>query len=219
MSGANLKSPNLGLQYNTNSGRRYTTDANGLISNVNTADVIDLMQAGCIVMSSNTVDGLQPISVAFSAITNLDGSSLATSASAGKFGLTVTAGTSQNLAGALSKTATKTDDALIDFVLPPSYVSGSNFNVIVNAQLVGTGTAGTKTVAIKAYQVATNGAHGANLASAAQSITAVAADYSFTVTGASLVAGQKVSLQLESIIQETGGANNLNAQINSVRIS
>ena len=46
---------------------------------------------------------------------------------------------------------------------------------------------------------------GANLASAAQSVTNTAANYTFTVTGTGLTAGAQFRLDLQTVITETAG--------------
>lgn len=150
---------------------------------------------------------------------NAAGTNLAAAASAGEFGMTITLGTGSYLIGEAANTNTKTDDAIAEFVLPPTYIAGQNLTVTVNAQIAGAGTPGTKTVQIKAYRVASNGTQGSNIGpGSASAITAGGADVPFTITGTTLNPGDRVMLELEVVLQETGGTN-INAQVNSVRVS
>lgn len=149
---------------------------------------------------------------------NADGTAMAATAASGKFGVSVTLGTSLFLVGeAATSSGPLTDNAIIEVVLPESYQPGTNVNVLVNAQKVGAGTTTTATVLAKAYADANNGTQGANLiATAAATVTASAADYTFVITGTSLVAGQRVTLEITSAITETAGTAT-HIQVNSVR--
>lgn len=139
---------------------------------------------------------------------------------AGLFSIASSVGTSLHLAGENCKSNTKTDDAIVEYVLPSAYISTKNLTCIVNAQIAGTGTAGgTNTLGVNAYLLSKAGAEGSNLGSSVQAMTTSAADYSFTITGTSLTPGVRVLLEVEAVLQETGGANNINAQINSVRVT
>ncbi len=94
---------------------------------------------------------------------NLDGSVLSAAASAGKFGFSITLGTSAGLVGEAAQGNTKTSDALVEAILPPWYVAASNIAVTVNAKLTGAGVAGTHTAQIKAWRTAVDGSQGADL--------------------------------------------------------
>lgn len=163
--------------------------------------------------------GLTPTPLPLLGFHNTDGSALSAAAAAGKFGFAITLGTSFALTGEAATGATKTDDALAEFVLPPWYIAGQNLTATVNAALTGTGTAGTKTVQVKAYRTANAGTQGANLGGAAQAITAAGADVAFTITGATLNPGDRILFEVETVLQETGGVSSLTALINSLRVS
>lgn len=151
---------------------------------------------------------------------NQDGSVLAAAASSGKFGIGSTVGTSLNLAGEAAQNNTKTDNAMAEFIVPQNYTAGANLTVTINAKLAGTGTAGTKTLDLQAFEVSTAGAAGADIcATAVQTLTTSNADYAFTITGTDLVAGDKIQLNITGVAQETGNVNPVNVQVNSVKIA
>jgi hypothetical protein len=150
---------------------------------------------------------------------NTDGTTLAAAASSGKFGMTITLATAAFLLGEVANTNTKTDDAIIEFVLPHNYVAGTNITVTVNASVNGAGTPGTKTAQIFAYKTASDGTQAADIGPGATSaITVAGADITFTITGTTLNPGDRLMLKLEVVLQETGGTN-INAKVNSVRVS
>lgn len=150
---------------------------------------------------------------------NLDGTTLAAAASAGKFGLSDTPGTSEGLTGEAAQGNTKTDDAMTEFQLPSNYVAGQNINVVVNAKYAGAGTPGTKTVVAKAYRKLNDGTESANLiATAAQAVTTSPVDYTFVITGTTLVPGDVVAIVVEAVLQETGGSSTVTETIDSVRL-
>jgi hypothetical protein len=198
-------------QFQAKSGAAYTADAKGQIANVALGDVVDLLNSGCLfsTFSSNLtlVHGR-----------NADGTALDATGGAGKFKLASTVGTSLNLAGEAANTNTKTDQVLFEMQLGAAYETGTDIAVTVNAKVAGAGTPGTKTIQAKAYRLANDGTEGAQLGSAALAITTTSADYAFTITGATLAAGDRLLVVIEAVIQETGGTN-INAQVNSVRLS
>jgi len=150
---------------------------------------------------------------------NTDGSALAAAASAGKFGFSITPGTQLFIVGEAAQANTKTDDAIIEAVLPPWFVSGSGITATVNASLTGAGVAGTHTAEVKAWRTANNGTQGVNLGpGVGVNITAAGADMTFAIAGATLNPGDRIMLELEVVLQETGGAATLTAVINSVRL-
>ena len=200
----------------------YTADADGVITGVNQLDVLALLGAGWTLAGNDTATGLPATGIQIPLLggRNTDGSVIAAAAASGKFGCAITLGTSECLVGEAAESNTKTDDALFEFRVPDNYVAGANLTATVNAQVIGTGTPGTKTVQIKAYAKANVGTLGANIGpGAATAITTSAADYSFTITGANLVAGQLLVLELESVLQETGGSATITTQVNSLRVS
>ncbi len=201
--------------FSTRHGTHYTADANGQISGVAAGDVDDLIKAGA-------TTGAQIFGTALSLLEtgrNTDGSALAASASAGKFGQSITLGTSANVVGEAAQSNTKTDDLLVAYVLPKTYIAGANITVTVNAKVAGSGTPGTATLAVKAYRTANDGTQGSNIGPSAQNLTTTATDYAFTITGTTLNPGDRVILELETVIQETGGSSSISSQINSVRLA
>ena len=151
---------------------------------------------------------------------NSDGTTLSASASSGKFGLSLTAGTSEKLLTEAANSNTKTDVAVWEMVLPPTYIAASNITVTANCEYtLGSGTVGTHTLAMACYLCADAGTQGATIiATAAQTVPAAAGEVTFTITGTTLTPGARIMLAATLVIQDTGGAN-ITAQINSVRLS
>lgn len=207
------------------SSSTYTADADGVITGVNQLDVPALLAAGWRYQTSSdndTATGLPStgIQVPLLSARNTNGSVVAAAASSGEFGCAITLGTSECLVGEAAESNTKTDDALFEFRIPDNYVAGVNLTATVNAQVIGSGVPGTKTVQVKAYAKANAGTLGSNIGPGTTSaITTSAADYPFTITGTGLVAGQVLVLELESVLQETGGSATITTQVNSLRVS
>ncbi len=202
-------------QFIAQSGNDYTANAQGIITSVAPTDVADLLNAGCTFLGS---------SMAAFQLNLLDvklptGLQLAVAAAAGVFGVAMTAGTSLILNGEVAQNNTKTDVGVINFRLPDSYQAGEDLTVTLNANIViGSGTAGTKTIDLSAYEVAA-GAAGADLVTtAAQNLTNSAADYAFTVTGDSLLPGDLVQLKFTVALQETVNSP-INAKISSITVA
>jgi hypothetical protein len=165
-------------------------------------------------------DGVVAQPLPFAGFKNPVGTALAAAAAAGVFGNSITLGTSQFLVGEAAQGNTKTSVALIEFVLPPSYVAGANITVTVNCHHTGTGTAGTKTIDLRAFKNASAGTQGSDIcATAVQTISGTAADYAFTVTGTGLAVGDKLTLEITNVLQETGASASLTGRVNSVRVS
>lgn len=148
---------------------------------------------------------------------NSDGTTLAATAAAGKFGIAITAGTSEDLISEAANSNTKTNVAITEVVLPATYVAGSNITVTANTNYtLGSGTVGTHTLSAAAYLTTNAGVQGSTLiATAAQTVPAAAGNVTFTITGATLVPGSRLLLSFSLVIQDTGGSN-ITAQINSV---
>jgi len=71
-----------------------------------------------------------------------------------------------------------------------------------------------------AYLIADVGTEGSSLiATAAQNLTGSNADYVFTVTGSSLVPGERLLLKLTSVATEGGNTGTTHNQINSIRVA
>jgi hypothetical protein len=193
------------------SGAQYSTDAAGYFSAAN-SDVGFFLAAGFTLPPA----GLAPTPLRFIDFKNTDGTTLSATASAGKFGLAITAGTSEVLNGEAATGNTKTDAAAYEFVLPANYHAGSNLTLTIYAKYSGSGTAGTKTVAAAAYLTAVDGTQGSTLiATSAQTATTSNAAYAFTVTGTTLVPGSRLLITVTSVMQETGGSSSLTLAVNS----
>jgi hypothetical protein len=204
-------------------GARYTSDANSVVASVAQADIDDMLAMGCKhtmpSLQTAAANGLTATPMALTGFKNADGSVLAAAASAGKFGYSVSLGTSFALTGEAANNNTKTDDAIAEYVLPSWYVAGTDLTVTVNAELTGAGTPGTKTAQIFAYRTAADGAQGDDIGPAvASAITAAGADIAFAIDGATLNPGDRVILKLEVVLQETA-VSDLTALVNSVRVS
>lgn len=160
------------------------------------------------------------VSLPLLAFRNADGTSMTAAAAAGKFGIAITLGTSEHLISEAANSNTKTDSAIVEFVLPPSYVAGNPVNVTAHCNYtLGSGTVGTHTLAALAYLNGADGTQGSTLiATSAQTVPAADAAVSFVITGATLLPGSRITVELTLVIQDTGGSN-ITAQVNSVAIS
>lgn len=151
---------------------------------------------------------------------NSDGTTLSASAAAGKFGISITLGTSEVLVSEAANSNTKTDIAIFEISLGSGYVAGSNITVTANCNYtLGAGTVGTHTLAMAAYLCADAGTQGATIiATAAQTVPAAAGEVTFVITGTTLTPNCRLMLAATLVIQDTGGSN-ITAQINSMRLS
>lgn len=164
-------------------------------------------------------NGLIETPLPFFNFKNSDGTTLAASAAAGKFGLSFTAGTSEFLLSEAANSNTKTDVAAVEFVLPANYIAGQDVTVTAHTRYtLGSGTVGTHTLAAATYLNAAAGTQGATLiATAAQTVPATDGAVSFVITGTTLSPGSRLTMTLTLVIQDTGGSN-ITAQVNSVTI-
>lgn len=218
-----LKAPASTVGQVQTKGASYAIDDNGFVS-VPSAAVGDLLGAGfTYAPGSSSVDlganGIPMMQMRLLDVFSQDGAPTAAAAAAGDFGLTCTPGTALYLIGEVANNNTKTDKALIEFVVPQSYVAGQDLSVVVNCDLDGAGTSGTKTIDCEAWVQANAGTGTVDIcATAAQSFSATATDYTFTLTGTTVVPGDKLLIQLTMVLQETA-ATAINGRINSIRIS
>ncbi len=151
---------------------------------------------------------------------NADGSAMAASASSGKFGISITAGTSQFLVTEVANSSTVTDVCSFEIVLPSSYTPGVNVTLLVNCNYVlGSGTIGTHTLTMAAYLCADAGTQGANIiGTGAQAVPASAGLVSFIITGTSLTSGARLFVTGTMVIQDTGG-HAVTGNLNSIQFS
>lgn len=190
-----------------------TTPAAGTFTTATATTFIGTVQA-------NTSNGINTTRILLFNAKNSDGTVLTGSAAAGKFGISLTLGTSEALTGEAAQGNTKTDIAAFEMTLPAGYIAAQNLTVTVNAKYAGAGTAGTKTVVAAAYLLATDGTMGANLvATSAATITTSAADYAFVITGTTLTGGVRILVAITAVMQETGASSTLTATVNSARLS
>jgi hypothetical protein len=199
--------------YVSAAGNSYTADGSGIVTGVLPADAVDLIKNGC-KFGGNTTERLSLLN-----FKNTTGATLTASAGAGILGISSTVGTSLGLVGEATSSSAKTDVGVIEYVLPSSYVAGTSFNVVMNANYTGSGTltAASTTVVPTVYAEADAGTQGSNLVTtSAQQISGTAADYAFAVNGSGLVPGQRVLLEVSMTITSASGANT--GQINSCRI-
>lgn len=205
-----------------NSGNTTTNINTAAQSGARTYTVPDMGGNASMLMTRQTLgaSGLVPTQIPLVNFRNADGTGLAASAAAGKFGLSYTPGTAQFLLTEAANSNTKTDEAAIDIVLPPNYVNGQNITLTAHCNYtLGSGTVGTHTLAAAAYSNAADGTQGANLiATAAQTVPAADGAVTFTITGTGLAAGSHLTLTLTLVIQDTG-ASNITAQVNSLTMT
>lgn len=162
-----------------------------------------------------------PVIIELTAARNSNGSVIDATGAANNFKVASTVGTSLRLQTENAQGNTKTDTAVWELIVPASYIPGRILTAVVGANHVaGSGTVGTATVDVQAYELVAAGTESADLCStAAQNITGTAAEYSFVITGTGLVPGDRIRLAVVVAIQETGGANTSYGQINSVRLA
>jgi len=189
---------------------------------VNT-DLRDLINDGGRVIDSTSTpsaNGLFVTQLPLITGKNSDGTTLAATPAAGKFGLTLSAGTSEVLLSENANSNTKTDVVVFEHQLPRNYIAGANITVTANALFtIGAGTSATHTIGAAAYKCANAGTQGATIiATAAATLTATAADYNFVITGATLSPLDRIMISLTAIITDSGGSN-VTGTINSVRLS
>lgn len=208
------------------SGSVYAIDSNGFVTITQPGDVNPLLNAGYRLaapkMASGTINasGLQTRPLPLTQARNITGAALAAAAAANVFGYSITLATSFALVTEAANSNTKTDAAMLEFVVPPEYIAGQNLTVTVNVGVViGSGTLTTKTVAVNAYRTVAAGTQAADIcATTAITLTSNAAtDYAFTITGTSLVPGDRIVLKVTVAITETA-ASNVTAVVNSVRV-
>src|SRR6266446_8106015 len=168
--------------FTTGSGTAYQADITGTVTGVpiNT-DLRDLLNDGGIRVDSTATpgaNGMYATQLSLISGKNSDGTTLAASPAAGKFGLTLTAGTSEVLLSENANSNTKTDIVVFEHQLPRNYVAGSNITVTVNGLFtIGSGTSATHTVGAAAYKCANAGTQGTTLiATSAAALVATAAD-------------------------------------------
>lgn len=206
------------------SGAVYPIDANGFVTITTQGDVNPLLNAGYkfAPFASTPVgaDGIVQRPIPLTNARNITGAALAAAAAANVFGYSVTLGTGLSLVSEAANANTKTDAAMLEFVMPQEYVAAQNFNVAVNVGVtIGAGTLSTKTIGLNAYRLKADGTMAADIcATGAITLTSNAAtDYNFTITGATMLPGDRIVLKPTLTLTETA-ASNVTGLINSVRV-
>jgi hypothetical protein len=151
---------------------------------------------------------------------NDDGGSLvATSPGATDFTVANTTGTSTGLAGHASTNNTKTDKAVFEARLPSFYKAGDDVTVGANAKYTTTGGTAGATVDIEAFKMADAGTHGSDLcATSAQALGTNSATKSFTITGTTLGADDRLLLRVTTATTTPTGAT-ASATVNSLGLT
>ena len=203
-----------------NSGNTQTTLNVAAQAGARTYTVPDAGGNATFNMTPGTLNasGLATIQLGLTSSRNKDGTVITATPGSGLFSVSSTVGSTLTLIGQNSKSATITSDSIWEWSTPPAYIAGQNLTVTVNAVAAGTGTNGASTIGVTAYSINNSGTFSGNIGPATQNLGTVAADYAFVITGTSLIASEKVLLDLQTKAIETGGSNNLNAQINSIRV-
>lgn len=197
------------------SGTTYTPTAKGQITVTNSQDVLGFLGAGFVTLVNGTSSTLSLLD-----FKNTDGTTMTGSASAGKFALSVTPGTSEVLTGEAATGATKTDAAIREYTVPSTYVAGQPLTVTVNTGYSGSGTAGASTIAVAVYLTSATGTQGSTLVTTlATAISgATAAGYAFTVTGSTLLPGSRLMIKVTLVTIESGGSASITGTVNSVSV-
>lgn len=209
-----------GIVQGTASGNTYTIGTDGSIS-ADIKDVLALEAAGFTQANrtTNAANGIAAANLPLIGAKNADGTTLAASAASGKFGLSLTFGTSEYLVTEAANNNAKSDACVLEHVLPANYVAGQNLTLTVQQQVViGGGTLSVRTLTPDVRKKGTDGTIGSNLASVAQNMTNTAGDLTFTITGATLNPGDLLMIQLTAAITETASSN-VTAKVSSVRVS
>jgi hypothetical protein len=198
----------------TPSGTTYTSNANGLVANVNPIDVQSLMAGGWTIVAP----GFSQLTVPLFSGKNSDGSALAAAAAAGKFGNSINLGTASGLVSQVANNSTVSDSLLFELALPEVFKDGYAPTINVDCQLNATtgATLSTKTLTAALYPVGNGGAQSANVVTtAAQAIPSAAGEIEFATSTEALLAGGRVMLELTAELIETAGTN-ASMTINSI---
>jgi hypothetical protein len=150
----------------------------------------------------------------------ITGAALPATAASNAFGYSVTLGTSMFLITEVANNSTATDNCMFEYIVPASYLAGSNLTLAVNASItIGSGTLTVQTLTPHAYLMNAAGANtmGANIASAGQNIVNGGSTLLFTITGTNLVPGSRLLIELTTVLTETS-THAVTGNINSVAI-
>lgn len=152
---------------------------------------------------------------------NVAGGSVAASAAvATDFITAINANNAPELAGTAAQNNTKTNDALLEVVLPDDYTAGTALTVYVSSGYSASGgTTITATVDLVATLTTDVGTAAADIcATAAQAITLTIGEKAFTVTGTSLTPGARLMLKVTTSVQEAGNTGTVTGHVYGIRI-
>ncbi len=138
----------------------------------------------------------------------------------GAMGLTIGAhGTNSPLVvGESASGNSKTNYSRFQFALPAEYVSGETITLRVRAKATGTLNV-TKSLDAQCYVSDGGGGIGSDIcATTVQALTTSFANYDFTITPTSRVAGDMLDIQLVTVADDTGATNNKLIQIGAVEL-
>lgn len=145
------------------------------------------------------------------------GIGMTAAAGAGVFGVTLNPGVSLVLTGEVATSGTKTDKLVAEIDLPSNYVAGRDLTLVINAKE--TGVATVKTIDASAWETSTIGAASADLVTTnAQNLGLADGDFAFTISGAALLPGDRLLIQVTTVITEAAAAA-ANASIASLRLT
>jgi len=199
--------------YRAQSGTLYTADANGVVSSVANGDVLSLLNMGCVPIDSV----MSTMNVPLWSGRNADGSVLAASAAAGKFGQVVTLGSVLTLISEAASSNSKTSTALFAIQLPLDYTAGADITVGVD-QIQEGGAATVKTLDVLAYRADGLGALGADIcATAIQNMTTSRSRLDFVITGTTLAPGDIVIVKIVTVLTEAAAGSVTNS-VNGITV-
>jgi hypothetical protein len=164
---------------------------------------------------------LQDIPLPLTLFRTVAGATLAAAAGTGVFGMTCTPGTVLQLISEAAQNNTKTPIGVMEYTLPPEYKAGTDLTITVNvSRTVASGTTLSGTIDLSVYEQADIGTGTTDLcATDAQNHATVAADYTFTITGTSLTAGDKILIKMTATAIEGGNTGTVVVNVNSVRVN
>lgn len=154
--------------------------------------------------------GLTATPVSLTRMLTATGVPMTASPSGTNFGQTVSLGMSSFLTGTATSSGSQANTAIVDVVLPPWYVAGSNIALTVEGYYTnGSSTASVHTCTAYAYLNAANGTQGATIiATAPQTITITTPTaMAFTITGTTLLPGSLITLAITTNLTNAGGAS------------
>lgn len=174
--------------------------------------------AGELKRADFTEDALQIYGIPLYTIRAADMGDMGLSETAGDHYLELSANVI-TLVGESSLNETEASVSYFQFVIPPEYVAAGDVKIRIKHKVTGTGTLGTCTVDVEAYEQDGNGAVGSDICSTAAATTSGTwATTDFVLTATNLVAGDILNVKITSSIQETGNSNPLEATLDGIAV-